>query len=345
MSRVLSIACLVGLLALASCNSAPTEPDGAASTPSQSPTAEPEPALPAGLELLRERPVVRPPRSQRYVNPGAVVIDEDGTFHMFSNSFSAYPGKSRTDHLVSDDGVEWERPSPAPEFVNSDVPYLDDFTTAFVTTVYVADNGTWVGYFYTFTGLATRGVVGRVTAPGPEGPWRADPKPALVPGPKGAWDHVRLSQPSVVRDGDDLSLYYTGYDDSGVGRIGVATSKDGVSWKRADAPLFEGAAEWDEPGISDPQVIAIEDGLAMIYRANPATAAFGIGLATSDDGTNWHASDLNPVVDRDTVPDAPNSFWESEAATDADGNVWWWLEVGNHTTSVYGFRVAAELLR
>lgn len=66
-------------------------------------------------------------------------------------------------------------------------------------------------------------------------------------GPKGAWDENQAFTATIRKFGDTYYLYYTGVDAAdprleggGIGRIGVATSKDGYHFEKyADNPVFD----------------------------------------------------------------------------------------------------------
>ena len=288
-------------------------------------------------ELLDPKPVVHPGRGEAFVNPG-IVVEQSGRLHMLTNSFTGYPGYSFVTHLTSADGLEWTTVSKEAVFESTQVPSAhESFTTAFLTAGYRTDEGSWVGYGYTFEGQFTDGVIWRATAPRLDGPWKVDGRPALEPGAQGSWDSLRVAEPSLVRTDDGFVLYYTGFDQDGVGRVGLATSNDGASWTKHDGPVFEGANEWDGGSIGNPQVVATTDGLLMAYRTQAGRFAFG--LARSADGVTWETSEENPIMTEARAPKG-EPFWQSEVAL-IDGEVRWWLEVGfgSDSTDLYAYRL------
>ncbi len=162
------------------------------------------------------------------MNPGAIVF-HDGVFHMLRNSFTEFPGPTTVTHLTSDDGFMWRESGAGPVFGTDFVPFAD--STVFMMSAHVDGDGTWVGYFYTNGGRLAPGFVGRASAPAPGGPWVSDPKPVLEPGPDGAWDGIRVGEPSVVVTEEGLLMYYTGSGRADRSdRLGLATSSDGVIW-------------------------------------------------------------------------------------------------------------------
>jgi hypothetical protein len=301
--------------------------------------------MPAGVEVLSASPVVTPYGDMRYANPGAVVRGSDGTWHMLRNSFSRFPGPSRTDHLTSADGLSWTVRSRTPALTSGDVPYAADDHTVFVMSAYVGPDDAWVAHLYTIDGTTGSGVVGRAAAPEPGGPWTVDPAPLLTPGPEGRWDHERLAQPSVVTTPDGLVMYYAGYDASGAGSIGRATSVDGISWHRLDNPVLEPAADWEGGGIDDVKAVLTPCGTVLLYRAQPGLTEPGIGVAWSADGATWQRSVCNPILTSQSAPGGPATFWQSALAPEGDGTTsLWWLEVGSSTTAIHVLRLRWDAL-
>lgn len=320
-------------IALASaCSAAEPSPQGGSGSPSAS--ARPDVIV---ADLLDTEPVVHPSGGESFVNPG-FVVQQSGRLHMLTNSFTRYPGDSFVTHLASADGLEWTTVSKEPIFESAQVPGAhESFTTAFVTTGHRTDEGSWVAYGYTYEGESSDGVIWRATAPRLDGPWRVARRPALEPGADGSWDSLRVAEPSLVQTDRGSFLYYTGFDQEGVGRIGLATSNDGTSWTKHDGPVFEGMHRWDGGSVGNPQVVGTTDGLVIAYRTE--AGGFAFGLARSPDGVVWEPSDANPIMTEERSPNG-EPFWQSEAAV-IDGEMRWWLEVGfgSDSTDLYAYRL------
>jgi hypothetical protein len=142
---------------------------------------------------------------EAFINPGAVIADPDRTLHMFANVFTAWPGPVSVPHLTSTDGVSWAPAQPEPILTADDVPLADPGFD--VSTGFIADDGTWVLIYQTVSTDPWR--LGRITAPGPDGPWMVDGEPMLEPGPEGSIDAGGLTWPSIVRTDAGYLLYYT----------------------------------------------------------------------------------------------------------------------------------------
>ncbi len=278
----------------------------------------------------------------RYANPGAVYFD-GSTYHMYRNSFSAWPGPSVVHHLSSADGLEWIDHGQV--FSSDQVAFTEG--NVFFMEVLV-EGQTWVSYFYTYDGRRQPGFIGRATAPGPEGPWSPDPEPVLSPGPSGSWDGIRVMEPTVVRTADGLVMLYAGIDDAGTSSIGRASSTDGVTWVKHNDPsttddrlaqsdpvLVGQEDSWNQGSVGCPDVELTADGYVVLY--DTLSRGKGYGMATSSDGIRWQRSEPELVLDRSGVPGSAD-FWQSELIN-VDGRHLFYLEVGpgRGPTKVYAF--------
>jgi predicted GH43/DUF377 family glycosyl hydrolase len=277
--------------------------------------------------LVRDEPIVEQGSANEwdvpYTDPGAVFF-HDGLFHMFRNGFKGWPASVQIGYLTSEDGVNWTEVSEDPVMRTLDVPYAG--IAALASDVMVLEDGTWVLYFYTWEtrdGSLSPGAIGRATAPAPTGPWTADAETILNPGSEGSWDELRLSAPRVVQMEDGYRMYYTGYDASGIGsgRIGMATSSDGITWTKYDDPeTSEFLYTESDPvlmppeGVHDvnqPMVEITPDGWVMVFRQvdfSGTPPQMSLNYALSDDGIDWQIASETPFWGRTTVPNSMG-FW------------------------------------
>ncbi|MGA9531672.1 MAG: hypothetical protein WBR18_03050 [Anaerolineales bacterium] len=356
----LNILCCTAVVALlAGCSSAsvlPTE------TAEPSPTTIPATATPAPtatetgpwplFPVFSQEPVVpHGPQGRwdgRFMDPGAVVV-AGGKFHMFHNGFPSWPAEVGVIHSVSDDGLHWQRVQEDWVFNQEGVEYAG--LTLLAASALVEDDGTWVLYFYTWDSRSTNASakIGRATAPGPDGPWQADPAPALQPGPEGAWDDNAVISPSVVKTDDGYRMYYVGSRNSPRSKqIGLATSADGISWVKVDDPstedpLFaesdpvlvpvEQSGQFDSRFMAHVNVVYADEGWLMEYRGD-AGINDRLGLARSEDGIHWQRYPQNPVFGPDAFTGG-NAIWFSELVHQGD-RYFLYVELGKgSTTEVY----------
>jgi uncharacterized repeat protein (TIGR01451 family) len=121
--------------------------------------------------------------------------------------------------------------------------------------------------------------------------------PVLSPGQ--SWEVEGVRAGSVIYDGGLYKMWYTGYDSGWVGRIGYATSPDGVAWtKHGSNPVLDVGASgsWEDDEVSGPTVIK-EGGTYHMWYTGYDGMTSRIGHATSSNGTNWTKDPANPVLD------------------------------------------------
>lgn len=115
----------------------------------------------------------------------------------------------------------------------------------------------------------------------------------VLEGTPGAWDEGGVGAPFVIKLGpSDYRMWYQ----SG-GRIGYATSTNGVEWTKHISPVLTPGPDgaWDDSGVWDPNVL-YQGGLYHMWYAGYDGDTFRIGYASSSDGINWNKSASNPVL-------------------------------------------------
>ncbi len=240
------------------------------------------------------------------------IVEHEGLLHMFYVAAESQGSDYRIARATSDDGAIWTQEEDW-LFTPEDVPYGGPFLAP--GSALVTADGTWLIYFHSQNGMmGTRNaVIGRAVATDPGGPWSVDPEPVLAPGESGSWDASGVGYPMVIADDSGYRKWYDGHSrdqDLAPDRsIGLATSDDGIVWTRYDDPATTEApfaasdpvlrmgepGAWDELRVFDANVVASDDGYAMVYvtqqTAGGNRSNTGFGIATSDDGITWVKSD------------------------------------------------------
>jgi len=134
--------------------------------------------------------------------------------------------------------------------------------------------------------------------------WRKyDGKPVLTYGNEGEWDSEEIYTPSVVFNGNEYKMWYTGSDGKNKS-IGYATSPDGISWAEYPTnPILSS----DDGQTSFPNVLFNGMEYKMWYRPIEHDR---FGYATSNDGISWVR---HPGLDLKIEPES----WDSEAISGA----------------------------
>lgn len=129
--------------------------------------------------------------------------------------------------------------------------------------------------------------------------------PVLVVSPGGGpWDNGNVGEPTVLLFGPgDYRMWYWGVRANGNnGRIGYATSADGITWaKDGSNPVLQNGGVWDNDHVTAPSVLYDTSGCGTcpefkIYYTGDLGGTLQIGLATSADGINWTKDPANPVL-------------------------------------------------
>ncbi len=156
-------------------------------------------------------------------------------------------------------------------------------------------------YYVYFTGLDSggSGSIGYASAPEDivtkqpnNSSWSA--RTQLLDGDGSGFDASEVAHPSVIKDGVNYVMYYTGVDSGGTAKIGraTATSATGPFTRAANPVLDLGAAsEFDATSVEDPVVIKAGAGdFRMLYtgvETLEGKAIERVGYATSADGITW----------------------------------------------------------
>jgi predicted GH43/DUF377 family glycosyl hydrolase len=131
----------------------------------------------------------------------------------------------------------------------------------------------------------------------------------MSPGGATSWERDELSPNSILFEGGVYKLWYHGggyfMGGSGTrygnGRIGYATSPDGITWtKYATNPVLDigSAGGFDDEQVAEPRVVKVAGGYRMYYTGrNAAAKRQSLGLATSTDGIAWTKDSRNPILD------------------------------------------------
>jgi predicted GH43/DUF377 family glycosyl hydrolase len=143
--------------------------------------------------------------------------------------------------------------------------------------------------------------------------------PVLSPGAAGSWDANGASFPIVIKEGSTYKMWYTGVDASSIGRVGYATSPDGITWtKYAGNPVLTvgGTGSWDSVYVGMTGVVKVGTTYKLWYRGGSADSG-GIGYATSPDGTTWTKSGTAAVLpnlgyDWDSTPYHPSVIYDGK---------------------------------
>ncbi|HJT87763.1 MAG TPA: hypothetical protein VJ732_07895 [Bryobacteraceae bacterium] len=138
--------------------------------------------------------------------------------------------------------------------------------------------------------------------------WEALRDPVLTRG--AGWESHDVLNPSVVRAGSYYN-FYSGFDGQ-TWRTGVASSADGLEWRKLGMVLEPDARTWEGSYLAA-NGSALYDGgeFRYWYQAGPRESP-RIGLARSRDGRTWRKEP------RAVVPPGPRGAWDERGVADPD---------------------------
>lgn len=206
-------------------------------TPTPDPAPSPSPAslLVTGIELVTDEPVLEGSDLEAGDHFGATLsaayFIDAGVHHLYVVGFGDAPGDQRVFHASSPDGSTWavDEADPFAELG------LEMSPPGPIPGSVLEIGGQWVMYLWGVPSPLREGAqIYRAVAPGPGGPWVADPAPVLPLGGRGEVDDRGLDFPSVVATADGYLMLYSanGGDRPNAGRILAARSADGIAWQK-----------------------------------------------------------------------------------------------------------------
>ncbi|MEX0672679.1 MAG: glycosidase [Candidatus Paceibacterota bacterium] len=98
---------------------------------------------------------------------------------------------------------------------------------------------------------------------------RSDQNPILAPDPSHSWESRAVFNPAVTELNGTIYMLYRaiGDDENYISRLGLATSTDGISFKRSSEPWLAPSTADDRWGTEDPRMTRIDDTVFITYTA------------------------------------------------------------------------------
>jgi predicted GH43/DUF377 family glycosyl hydrolase len=129
--------------------------------------------------------------------------------------------------------------------------------------------------------------------------WNILPEPIIDVGPPGSWDEHHALDPATVLVNGRVFLYYSAVSPKSDRAICLATSEDGVHFKKnPDNPIVIGGG---------PEVV-YRDGLFYLYywKRKPVGTGYQLHTGRSSDGFDFEEVSSDPVI-----PIGPEGSWDS----------------------------------
>jgi parallel beta-helix repeat protein len=172
--------------------------------------------------------------------------------------------------------------------------------------------------------------------------------PVLDVGAEGEWDAWGIVSPFVLKESPtSYKMWYSGADDSGIWRIGYATSSDGIQWtKHPGNPVLDlGDEPWNNVRVMTPSVVN-EAGLYKMWLHTTGDDGGGwlpyIAYATSADGVVWAWDASNPLLSRDAAHDWEADWIWGPSVVHGGGDYQMWYSAWGSNEGSTGYATAPD---
>ncbi|OGG02910.1 hypothetical protein A2W14_00155 [Candidatus Gottesmanbacteria bacterium RBG_16_37_8] len=169
--------------------------------------------------------------------------------------------------------------------------------------------------------------------------------PIVEPGAPGEWDEKYIYPGTVIKEGSEYKMWYTGSDRTGREQIGYATSTDGITWNKYDGdPVLKASSEtgWDSYIAAQASVIFDGTNYLMWYSGNngPVTKEnWKIGFASSPDGIHWTKYSGNPVLEPSQTGWDNKAVYQPEVEKTDDNQFYMWYSATSKTVSSLRWKI------
>ena len=205
----------------------------------------------------------------------------------------------------------------------------------------------WLMYFVSWGSWAKTGLSNRTSLALSEDEgitWKVTNEPHLPLGPKGTFDGGMTGSVCILREPDKKEpwrMWYTAGEryirllgqQRGIVHVGLATSRDGLSWRRHEKPALSPRLDKVAPFeavVSKPCVLKLNGTYHMwlsVYQMGENRNGYRLGYARSKDGLTWERA-----LDKEILPLTPGAFdsaHQSYPNVIEMGDELWMFYVGN----------------
>lgn len=139
--------------------------------------------------------------------------------------------------------------------------------------------------------------------------------PVIFPGDSQKWDSRNVGVGPVLFENGHYKMYYNGRTglegDNLPWSIGIATSPDGIHWEKSPDPVLTGSYQSWDLKIGANEVIKIKNKYYLYYTGKNLIYDHKIGLAISEDGSNWEKYSGNPILTADVDWEGTGIYYPS----------------------------------
>ncbi len=190
------------------------------------------------------------------------ILKKDGVYHLWYTAQAA--GKSVICHATSPDGLQFTRTSGKP-VMSAELPW--EKVAVMCPHVEWDQAAKQFRMWYSGGEQYEPDAIGYATSLDGDAWTKHASNPIFAADPTQRWESHKVTACQIVHHGDWWTMFYIGFENNDLARIGIARSKDGITgWQRlAGNPIIgPGRGKWDEIAVYKP--FAIYDSTARLWR-------------------------------------------------------------------------------
>jgi len=181
------------------------------------------------------------------------LVKKDGVYHMWYTGQA--DGKSKLGYAASKDGLAWERMSKTPVLV-SEEPW--EKVAVMCPHVEWDEKEKLFKMWYSGGEQYEPNAIGYAASPDGLKWTKHKDNPIFVADKDSKWEQHKVTASQIIKHGDWYLMFYIGFENEDLARIGIARSKDGITdWQRHPAnPIISPSHnQWDHDACYKPFVL------------------------------------------------------------------------------------------
>jgi len=241
---------------------------------------------PDGINWIRNEnnPVLEPGEPWNVDGFSGICVIKDGPNYKIWYEGVDSQSTARIGYATSPDGINWDINNSNPVFSPRAYDAWDNEDVG--NPCVVKEGSTYKMWYWGDNILTGIDQIGLAVSNDGINWQRAGSEPVIAPDP-GIWwqDGEGIGTPHVVRVNSGYVMAYHAADEIGTIRIGLATSSDGLDWKKENEPILYPGDEnsWESTGIVTGSFIRDTLHLKLWYLGIDASETIKVGLAISCD--------------------------------------------------------------
>jgi predicted GH43/DUF377 family glycosyl hydrolase len=241
---------------------------------------------PDGINWIRNEnnPVLEPGEWWNASGFSGICVIKDGPIYKLWYEGVDSQSTARIGYATSSDGIDWDINNSNPVFSpgNNDAWDNEDVGNPCV----VKEGSTYKMWYWGDNDLTGIDQIGLAVSNDGINWQRVRSQPVFAPDPSIWWqDGEGMGTPHVIRINSGYLMAYHAADQIGTIRIGLATSIDGLEWKKENEPILDLGTEnsWDSISVVTGSLIQDASHLKLWYLGIDASGIIKVGLSISCD--------------------------------------------------------------